>query len=353
MRLLAALLVLASAPALGADKPNLLSQEVLIESYGPLSSHPRSDTDKSTVYLGGILAKKDEEEYRKKIAAGAKPAEIEGPEKIYSVEVGESAPIPSGRVHLAFALKGHHLNEPALVRLPESSQLALLFTQGENSAAESCRKKGETNRSCSAYLEGRSIGWALSNDDGQSWTYQGVLVKNTESGDKSGPASPAIVLSRDEIWVYYMTGRQNFGQENLFRQRFSAGFAKKIGTPEAVKLSDFTVGLSLENPHLVRLKCDPPAKLVLTLVGNLRSQNALPAYISTDGLHFKLAAPTLIAEDGHLMTSPTQMPGPASVQECQAGELSGILTQRELLHAEQIAPERWALKRSVVRFLLP
>lgn len=318
------------------------SPEIWLESYGPLSSSARDSTENTAYFFGGVLKKSEEEAYLKQIAGGADPSTLTGPAQIYFAEGTEGSKLEPKP---ALSQRGYHLDDPAAFRPPNSSTISLFFTRGENKIAGACRKKKAPVDTCAEYLLNREIGLATSEDNGKSFTFQRIVAGPKDSGDGTGPGQPTVIFTGSEIWLYYTTGRQNLMQENIFRLRLTIDGSKRLAPPEEVRIKNFTSGTALENIQVVRLKCDAGGKFVVTMVANTRWRNAIPFYVSTDGLNFRRASESVVHYENKSIASPTQLPGPASLQECQAGDLAGVPSVRDLLWTEEVSPGNWRLKR--------
>jgi len=357
MPLLSLLLPMLASAMVPNEAPVQLEATVLLESPGPLSVSPLRDGDRSTILLGGLLARTHEDEYRRLVNTGADPATLEGPERLHLAFAPDGATLDAAQVKTVLALKGYHVSDPSAFQPPGSERIYLFYGRGENRAAEGCRKKGESLRNCEEYLRSREIALATSEDGGFSWT-QGELVvsardKAKDGGDGTGGAMPAAVFTGGEIWLYYGTGKQVFTQENIYRLRLSADGTKRLAPPEPVRLAGFEVGQAFEHAQVVRLRCEEGNSSVQTLVANDRARSRIPMYLSTDGLRFKPASPSLVPAAGGAMIAPTQMPGPASKRECEADTVSGVETLRELTYSQELSPGRWQLKRARVKVRLP
>lgn len=338
---IALLLVLSPAFASAAPAP-------ILDSHGPLSSSALHEADGQKLLLGGILTKADEDAYLRLVNTGADPAKVPGPERLHRAALNLGGALEGLRTVLS--LPGYHVNEPTVFQPLNSPASYLVYVRGPNQAAEACRRKGESLRSCEAYLNGREVVLATSRDGGDTWEPAATLVTAKDSGDDTGPASASALYLRGELLVYYSTSKQSFMKENLFRLRVTLE-GKRLAAPEPVRLDGFTAGTSLENPQVVRLKCPGGEKSVFTMVANSRSMGSLPLYWSEDGLKFKKVAESLVSSQGSLY-SPTQLPGPASVEECNSASLKGVVSQRDLVWAEK-GPSGWALRREKVQFRFP
>lgn len=347
--LLLTTLALAAAPD---PLPPAEPPSTLLESYGPLSSSPRDDFDKTVILLGGVLRKADADEYLRLLNTGADPGTVAGPERIYAARA-ENGKLTD--LKPAFQLSGYHVNDPSSFRPLGSKRLYMYFTRGANKVAEKCRKEELPLRLCADYLLAREIGLASSDDEGRTWRFERVVVDPKSSGDGTGAGQPSALYVGDEVWLYYTTGVQTFTKENVFRLRLSLDGAKRLAEPEPLKIKGFAPGLSLESVQLVRLKCGGGSGFVSTMVANNRQQTALLFYLTTDGLHFRGSpeAPSIVPYAEHSLASPTQMPGPASAEECAARDASGIPTYRELYYAEQRSGDSWLLRRAALRLNLP
>lgn len=320
----------------------------ILDSHGPLSSSALHEADGQKLLLGGTLTKADEDAYLRLVNTGADPARIPGPERLFRAGLNLGGALEG--VKTVLALPGYHAGEPTAFQPLNSPLSWLVYVRGPNKAAEACRKKGESLRSCEAYLNEREVVLAASADGGDTWEQKAVLVTAKDSGDGSGPASASALYFRGALVVYYSTSKQSFMKENLYRLRVTLE-GKRLGDPEPVKLDGFTAGTSLENPQVVRLKCPDGEKAVFTMAANGRSMAALPLYWSEDGLRFKKVVESLVSSQGALY-SPTQLPGPASVEECNSASLKGVASQRDLVWAEK-GPGGWSLRREKVQFRFP
>lgn len=339
-----------AVPTAHADLPPPPSTSAILSSQGPLSSANLRESEGDQLLLGGILTSADDDAYLRAVNTGADPAKVAGPERLHKAELNLGGALAGVRTVLA--VTGYHVNEPSVFQPLNSPASYLVYSRGPNKAAEACRKKGESLRSCPAYLDAKEVVLAQSKDNGATWSEPVALITAKNSGDESGPASSSALYVKGELWVYYSTARQSFMKENLFRARFKLD-GTRLGEPEAVKIDGFTAGTSLENPQVVRLKCPGVEnKFVLTMVANLRAQTALPLYWSEDGLKYKKVVDSLVNGGGAGYYSPTQLPGPASVEECHADKLKGVASQRNLMWAEKGAAG-WQLRREKVEFRFP
>lgn len=320
----------------------------VLDSHGPMAASPLHDNESMGLLLGGVLTKSDEDNYLRSVNSGADPATIPGPERLHRAELNLSG-LLSG-IKTVLALPGFHLNEPSVFQPLNSPLSYLVAVRGPNKAAEACRKKGESLRSCPAYLAGKELILATSKDSAANWEVKAMIMSANESPDGNAPASASALYVKGELWVYFATSKQSFMKENLFRVRVSLE-GKRIAAPEPVTIQGFTAGTSLENPQVVRLKC-PSEKTAYTLVANTRAQTALPMYWSEDGLAFRKAADSLVTSSNSLY-SPTQLPGPASVEECNANTLSGVVSRRDLTWAEKTGAAGWQLRRERVELRFP
>lgn len=320
----------------------------ILESHGPLSSTSLQDGAGQQLLLGGVLTRADEDTYLKHVNTGGDPAKVPGPERLHRAELNLGSALAG--VKTVFSPPGYHVNEPSVFQPLNSPASYLVYVRGPNKTAEACRKKEEALRSCEAYLNARELALAESKDGGSSWEQKAVLVSAKDSGDESGPASGSALYYRGELWVYYATSKQSFMKENLFRLRVTLE-GRRLAAPEAVTLEGFTPGNSLENPHVVRLKCPDSEKSVFTMVTNTRAMAALPLYWSEDGLKFRKVADSIVSSSSSVVT-PTQLPGPASVEECHAASIKGVSSQRDLSWAEK-GSSSWQLRRDKVLFKFP
>ncbi len=344
--LLPAFLLLLLYPGALSASPE---SRVLLESAGPLSSSVLHEADSQKLLLGGLFAKTDEDQYLRLLNTGASPESIPGPERLYRAEIGAGGVL--SQVKTALAFPGFHLGEPSAVQPLNSSAIYLVYSRGTNAAAESCRKKGESLRSCQAFLDTKELALAESRDGGFNWEQKSVLVKRDNSGDESAPASSSAIYTKGELVVYYSTTKQTFMKENLFRLRATLE-GKRLAEPEAIRIEGFSAGTSLENPQVVRLRCPQGDKTAFTMVVNSRAGNRLPLFWSEDGRNFRKVMDTLVSSES-MLSSPTQMPGPASALECQSAQLSGVKSQRDMIWAEKGGALGWLLKRQKVEFWFP
>jgi hypothetical protein len=320
----------------------------VLDSHGPMASSPLHDNETMSLLLGGVLTRSDEDNYLRAMNSGADPAKIPGPERLHRADLNLSGLVSS--IKTVLALPGFHLNEPSVFQPLNSPISFLVAVRGPNKAAEACRKKGESLRSCSTYLDEKELILATSADSGATWEVKAVVMSAKESPDASAPVSASALYVKGELWIYFATAKQSFMKENLFRVRVSLE-GSRLAAPEPVTIRGFTAGTSLENPQVVRLKC-PSEKTAFTLVANTRAQTALPLYWSDDGLAFRKAADSLV-NSANLLYSPTQLPGPASVEECNADTLTGVTTRRDLSWAEKTGPTGWQLRRQRVELRFP
>lgn len=320
----------------------------VLDSHGPMASSPLHDHESMGLLLGGVLTRSDEDNYLRAVNSGADPATIPGPERLHRAEL-DLVGFLTG-IKTVLALPGFHVNEPSVFQPLNSPLSYLVAVRGPNKAAEACRKKGESLRSCEAYLEGKELILATSKDSASTWEVKATVMSAKDSPDASAPLSASALYVKGELWIYFATAKQSFMKENLFRVRLSLE-GKRLAPPEPVTIQGFTAGTSLENPQVVRLKC-PSDKTAFTLVANTRAQTALPIYWSEDGLAFRKAADSLV-NSANSLYSPTQLPGPASVEECNADTLSGVASRRDLSWAEKTGPAGWQLRRQRVELRFP
>ena len=89
------------------------------------------------------------------------------------------------------------------------------------------------------------------------------------------------------------------------------------------------------------------------MVVNNRQKNAIFFHSSIDGIHFRGSFQSVLPFEEKLLASPTQMPGPASAEECNAVDTAGLPTIRELVYSEKVRDFVWATKRKRLNLNLP
>lgn len=282
------------------------NKRVHLGSYGLYSPVVIEEGGGKRLFVGGWASEGDPNAYLEAMTAGGDPDEHFGPDKIFTGPLGSTPEQTAASLKLAFAQKGYHVNDPTVIHPPSepgvdrSGWLYMYFTMLDNKLAERCRKEGKRLVECTYVFEGHDVGLASSVDGGDSWTFRGIVVSAGGSGDGKGAWMPSAVVVDNEIWLYYSSGRQNFNQENIFRQKLKSNGHEKIGSADAVKLEGFRAGDLYANVEVAAIAGNEG----YALTGNDGPQARLALFRSQDGLNFRPVESNLLGAQTNNVITP-------------------------------------------------
>ncbi|MCO5142548.1 MAG: glycoside hydrolase [Oligoflexia bacterium] len=329
----------------------------LLNSYGLYSPHVKTISGQKRLWVGGWVSSADPfEGYLQLLDNGVNPAEIYGPDKIYTGLLTDSADQNANNLKLSLALKGYHVNDPTIIAPPSdagqdrSTWLYMYFTMLSNQVAEKCRKSNQTTEHCPDLFEKHDIGFASSIDGGVSWTYRGIVVTAADSGDGKGAWTPSAIVVENEIWLYYSSGRQDFNQENLFRLKLHANGHQKLDAPQAVDISAFKAGKLYANAEVVQYENKGRKRFLM--VANDGPQKNISLHESADGLNFKTKEEKLIT--GNAVVSPFIEQAFMNEVSSHGGTTSVSAFSAPLFlriyYAERVSAESWKLRKTELNF---
>ena len=221
---------------------NVYAPSVATVAAGPATTARR-------MWLCGWKTDADPNNYNAAVAAGQSLTSIVGPDKIWMSEYnGTSWSDPV----LSFQKTGFHVCDPSIVRPPSTdgvdrSQWTYMYYTGlDNRFAASPTEQVQNN----------ITGMASSVDGGTTWTDLGIILNKADGGDGYGAWAASALVVGDEIWLYYVTGNQNFSINATYRQRMNANGWQKIGAPEpltyapGLQFNEGTQATLLSNLHV-------------------------------------------------------------------------------------------------------
>jgi hypothetical protein len=219
------------------------------------------------VYLGGWTTAADSTNFLAALHAGADPATILGPDKIYATARGETP-------HLAFQKIGYSVNDPTF------QGATMLYTQLSNAAQVAGGR---------AIFEQNELGRAILVNG--VWQDLGTAEAAAAGGGGGhGVWSPAVAGG----YVYYSSGTDVFSSSIDYRQPLGAD-GLPTGPPEHLS---FPNNLQLTNIDVLARGAGD-----WHLVGNTLDQHAIVYLRSRDGVDF-FSPVTLLADPTGTLLSP-------------------------------------------------
>lgn len=274
--------------------------EIEFNTYGAYS---QDMIGAERIWFGGWISQADPFNYLTEMTKGTDPTTVFGPDKIFVADRKLEVSQTQASVRLALQLKGYHINDPTVVApqstdgIDRSQWLYMYFTMLDNRLAENCRRKTSDILQCPELFAGHDIGMASSIDGGLSWTFRGIVVEASKSGDGAGAWMPSVVKIGNEIHLYYNTGKAEYSTANLFRVRLNANGVEKIASPEAVVIPGFQKNDQIHNVDIQTASIQ--GKRVYLMVSNNGRHDEIRAHFSADGLTFQeLSSGPLLSSSG-------------------------------------------------------
>lgn len=305
--------------------PNGFQGELHLGTYGTYSPETLRTSNSTKIFHGGWASSYDTSEYFRLLNRGASPTRIFGPDKIYVSKLLGEVNANTISTKLALAVRGYHVNDPTVIKPPStpdidrSKWLYMYFTMLDNRIPELCRSEQRELLDCPEVFTGHDIGFASSTDQGESWTFHGIVVKAANSADGEGAWMPSAQVIDNQIYLYYSTGRQTFDSPNIYLQKIHANGHSIISSPDEISIEGFQVNQLYANISVKYLERDDQSRFLM--VANSGDQTAIHSFNSTDGINFRRLskAPLMKAtQEGETLITPFIETYLKSNNNCQA-----------------------------------
>lgn len=228
-----------------------------------------------TLYLGGWLTSADI-----------------GPDQLYQSPGDADTPTPiiwNGPSPYSL----YHLNDPSVVREADGT-LAMFMTALPNAYGYNA-----------GMFTHNVTGLATSTDDGQTWTWQGLVIGQNNGLDSTGAWSPSAVVGATDIDVWYNTGETDattgaIEPIRILRTVMNAAGTQVISTAECLNAQTL-VAITGENVDVKQAADGTYWMVANDYSGADGSPGKILLYSSQDGIFWtpwSVSGPTLISPSG-------------------------------------------------------